>query len=289
MSAQVSLFKLTIVIFTAVSLVVFGDTAGKLLTERGVAPGLVAWSRFALAAVLLMPFLKIQKSDLVILLNWRVIVRACFISGGILSILTALKTEPIANVYGAFFIGPIVSYLLAYLFLGENISKVKTGLLLIGFMGVLFVVKPGFGMSGGLFFALLAGFCYGGYMAVTRLLAGSFPAPLLLLSQLLIGSILLAPVGVTQQMFSLDLSSYALIGASALFSAVGNYMLVLANRWATATLIAPLVYSQLIAATAVGFFIFGNWPDTVTLVGLFLICVSGFGSLWLTRGTGTKR
>ena len=132
----------------------------------------MAWSRFALAAVL-MPFVKIQKSDLVILLNWRVIVRACFISGGILSILTALKTEPIANVYGAFFIGPIVSYLLAYLFLGENTSKVKTGLLLIGFMGVLFVVKPGFGMSGGLFFALLAGFCFGGYlvMGLSRRLA----------------------------------------------------------------------------------------------------------------------
>ena len=48
MSAQVSLFKLTIVIFTAVSLVVFGDTAGKLLTERGVAPGIGGMVAFCL-------------------------------------------------------------------------------------------------------------------------------------------------------------------------------------------------------------------------------------------------
>ena len=53
MSVQVNLFKLALVTFVAVTLVVFGDTAGKLLTALGVAPGLVAWSRFALAAVLL--------------------------------------------------------------------------------------------------------------------------------------------------------------------------------------------------------------------------------------------
>ena len=56
MSVQVNLFKLALMTFVAVSLVVFGDTAGKLLTAQGVAPGLVAWSRFALAAMLLFPF-----------------------------------------------------------------------------------------------------------------------------------------------------------------------------------------------------------------------------------------
>ena len=52
MSVQVNLFKLALVTFVAVSLVVFGDTAGKLLMAQGVGPGLVAWSRFTLAAVL---------------------------------------------------------------------------------------------------------------------------------------------------------------------------------------------------------------------------------------------
>ena len=92
MSAQVNLFKLALITFVAVSLVVFGDTAGKLLTAQGVAPGLVAWSRFALAAVLLFPFVRVRKTDLLMLRDWRVLLRGCFISGGIFSILTALKT-----------------------------------------------------------------------------------------------------------------------------------------------------------------------------------------------------
>ena len=283
MSVQVNLFKLALITFVAVSLVVFGDTAGKLLTAQGVAPGLVAWSRFALAAVLLFPFVRVRKTDLLMLRDWRVLLRGCLISGGIFSILTALKTEPIANVYGAFFIGPIVSYGIAYLFMGESVSRSKTLLLLVGFIGVLMVVQPGFGMSSGILFALLAGCCYGSYLATTRLVAGAFPAPLLLILQLMIGSFVLLPVGISEPLLSLNAKSYFLIGLSAIFSAAGNYLLVLANRWAEATLIAPLVYSQLISASIAGLVVFGDWPDGLSFVGLSLILVSGFGSLMLQK------
>jgi len=282
-SVQVNLFKLALVTFVAVSLVVFGDTAGKLLTAQGVGPGLVAWSRFALAAVLLFPFVRVSKSDFLMLRDRRVLLRGCFISGGIFSILTALKTEPIANVYGAFFIGPIVSYGIAYLFMGEAVSRSKTLLLLVGFIGVLMVVQPGFGMSSGILFALLAGCCYGSYLVTTRLVAGAFPAPLLLISQLIIGSFVLLPVGISEPLLSLNAESYFLICLSAIFSAAGNYLLVLANRWAEATLIAPLVYSQLISASVAGLVIFGDWPDGLSFVGLSLILISGFGSLLLQK------
>ena len=283
MSVQVNLFKLALVTFVAVSLVVFGDTAGKLLTAQGVGPGLVAWSRFALAAVLLFPFVRVSKSDFLMLRDRRVLLRGCCISGGIFSILTALKTEPIANVYGAFFIGPIVSYGIAYLFMGETVSRSKTLLLLVGFIGVLMVVQPGFGMSSGILFALLAGCCYGSYLVTTRLVAGAFPAPLLLISQLMIGSFVLLPVGISEPLLSLNAESYFLICLSAIFSAAGNYLLVLANRWAEATLIAPLVYSQLISASVAGLVIFGDWPDGLSFVGLSLILISGFGSLLLQK------
>ena len=283
MSVQVNLFKPALITFVAVSLVVFSDTAGKLLTAQGVAPGLVVWLRFALAAVLLFPFVRVRKADFLMLRDWRVLLRGCFISGGIFSILTALKTEPIANVYGAFFIGPIVSYGIAYLFLGEVVSRSKTLLLLVGFIGVLMVVQPGFGMSSGILFALLAGCCYGSYLATTRLVAGTFPAPLLLISQLLIGSVVLLPVGISEPLLTLNATSYFLICLSAIFSAAGNYLLVLANRWAEATLIAPLVYSQLISASVAGLVVFGDLPDGLSFIGLSLILISGFGSLMLQK------
>ena len=233
--------------------------------------------------MLLFPFIRVRKTDLLMLRDWRVLSRGCFISGGIFSILTALKTEPIANVYGAFFLGPIVSYGIAYFFMGEAVSRSKTLLLLVGFIGVLMVVQPGFGMSSGILFALLAGCCYGSYLATTRLVAGAFTPPLLLISQLMIGSVVLLPVGMSETLLTLNATSYFLIGLSAIFSAAGNYLLVLANRWAEATLIAPLVYSQLISASIAGLVVFGDWPDGLSFVGLSLILVSGFGSLMLQK------
>lgn len=273
------LLKLASIVFVAVTCVVIGDTAGKLLTSGGVDPFVVAWSRFALAAVVLLPLSGFSMKEISILKDWRVLVRAAFITGGIVCILTALKTEPIANVFGAFFIGPVVSYVLAILFLDEKPSAVRSGLLALGFLGVMLVVKPGFGMSSGMIFALAAGTFYGSYLVMTRTVAGQYRPRLLLISQLIIGTVILTPLGLTAQLPTFTTSLFILITVSALGSAIGNYLLVVASKTAEASLIAPLVYSQLISATVMGILVFGDWPDVYAMLGLILIAASGAGSL----------
>ena len=277
------LLRVAAIVFVAVTLVVLGDTAGKLLTSGGVNPLIVAWSRFALAAIVMLPFSALTKAERRELWDWRVLLRAVFIVCGICSILTALKTEPIADVIGAFFIGPIVSYLLAIVFLGERPSLARSALLTLGFCGVMLVVKPGFGVSFGIGMALVAGCCYGSYLVMTKLVAGEFRPRALLMSQLMIGAIILTPIGLSVQMPELSLNITLLLIGSACGSAVGNYMLVVASRMAEASLIAPLVYSQLISATVVGVWVFGDWPDVYSMLGLVLIAMSGFGSLLLVK------
>lgn len=278
-----NLLRLTAIVFAAVTLVVLGDTAGKLLTAGGVDPFVVAWSRFGLAAVLLLPFSGLSFAELSHLKDWRVLLRAALIASGICLILTALKTEPIANVFGAFFIGPIVSYALAVVFLGEKPSRVRAMLLGLGFLGVMLVVKPGFGATAGIVFALCAGVCYGAYLATTKMVASKFRPRFLLISQLLVGTIILTPLGLSVELPQLDVGISLLILGSALGSAMGNYLLVIANRMAEASLIAPLVYSQLISATVLGVLVFGDWPDLYSLAGLAIIIISGLGSLHVTR------
>jgi drug/metabolite transporter (DMT)-like permease len=278
-----ALLRLAVLVFVAVSFVVLGDTAGKVLTGAGVAPAIVAWTRFAIAALILLPFAGRQPGDLRNLMRWEVVVRAVLVAGGIFSILTALKTEPIANVFGAFFVGPIFSYILAVLFLGERPTRAQALLLCTGLIGVLLVVKPGFGATPGIGFAVLAGLFYGAFLAVTRKVAGAVRPRLLLVSQLVIGAIVLTPVGLTAPVPPLDAWTLGLLTASALASALGNYLLVLANRIGEASLIAPLIYTQLITATAIGILVFGDVPDMVALTGLALILASGLGSLWARR------
>lgn len=279
------MIRLGLLVFVAVTCVVIGDVAGSLLTRAGVSPLLVAWARFALAAVVLLPLSGLRLAELRAFADWRVLLRGAVIAAGIACIMTALRTEPIADVYGAFFIGPVVSYLLAVLFLGERPRAAQTALLALGFAGVMLVVKPGFGAGVGMIFALGAGCFYGAYLAMTRVVAGAYRPRLLLISQLLVGTALLAPMGLSGagSAPALDLPLAGLFALSALGSAVGNYLLVLANKRAEASLIAPLVYSQLISAVVLGFVVFGDVPDAAALTGLGLILASGLGSLGLRR------
>ena len=277
------MIRLALAVFAAMCLIVTGDTAAKVMTQTGVAPSFIAWSRFAIAALVLLPFSGLRRDEVAALFDWRVLLRAGLIAAAISSILTALRTEPIANVFGAFFIGPVVAYVLSVLLLGEKVTRTRSLLLALGFAGVMLVVRPGFGTGGvigtGMGFALLAGCCYGGYLTATRWLAGRFRPRFLLISQLIVGAVVLMPTGVQSLPGSVDPVLAGLVALSALASAAGNYLLVGVNRTTPATRIVPLVYTQLIAATVAGVLVFGTWPDPLSLIGLLVILLSGLASL----------
>lgn len=275
--------RAALLMIVGMSLIPLGDSAAKLLVENhNVATPFIAWSRFALGAVLLIPFLTAREIDRGTLLDWRIILRGALIAGGILSILTALRTEPLPNVFAAFFVGPVISYVLSILLLGERVSVLRSLLLGVGFVGVLLVVRPGFGMTPGLGFAVLAGCFYAGYLTASRWLAGVAAPRTLLLAQLVTGAVLLAPFGL---LFWPELSIPAalLVGLSAAASMAGNYLLVIAYGIAPATRLAPFVYFQLIAAVVFGWTIFGDLPDTMTWAGIGLLVASGFATLALRR------
>jgi drug/metabolite transporter (DMT)-like permease len=277
------LLSVVALVCVATTSIVMGDAAGKLLTQNAISPFFIAWSRFALAAALLLPLSGMTRAELPHLLNWRVILRAAFIAGGISSILTALKTEPIANVYGAFFIGPVVAYALSILLLKERVTRARSALLAVGFAGVLLVVQPSATMGPGMGFALLAGVCYGSYLTATRWLAGAYRPRFLLTAQLVIGAVLLAPLGLTHLPGSGSPAIWGLVLLSALASAFGNFLLVVINRTTPATISAPLIYFQLVAAAVLGVLVFGDWPDMLSLIGLAVILLSGLGGFALAR------
>ncbi len=265
----------------AMALIPAGDAAGKMLTQAGTAPVFVAWSRFALGALMIAPFALSALSPR-LFADWRIWLRAFFIVGGIVSILTALRTEPIANVFGAFFVGPIASWLLSVWLLREPFSALRLGLVCLGFVGVMLVVKPGFGMTAGLGFAVIAGLFYGAYLVMSRWIGGVARPRALLLSQLVIGALVLAVPGVA----TIPIVTPAIAGltlASAFCSMAGNFLLILAYRRAEASRMAPLVYTQLIWAVVLGALIFGELPDGFAILGLFVLLVSGLAGLLAAR------
>lgn len=281
--AAVPLWVTLLTVVTAMFSIVTGDTAGKALSASGAHPFFVAWARFAMAALVLLPFSGLRRAELPQLFDWRILMRGALIAGVISSILTALRYAPMADVFGAFFIGPIISFILAAWLLGERITPLRCVLLGLGFSGVLLVVKPGFGAGPGMGFALLAGVFFGSFLVTTRWLAGSFRPRFLVISQLLAGSLLLAPLAFVVGAPAMTAWLWLLFAISAFGSALGNLLLAVANRHAPASVIAPLIYTQLLAATFLGWLAFGDWPDALSLTGLAVILASGILSLRLSR------
>ena len=269
--------RAVLIMFLAMSMIPAGDSAGKIMTSQlGLSPFFVAWSRFALGALLVAPFL--SRDALALLRDWRVWLRAGCLAGGITCIQLALTTVPLATVFAAFFIGPMVSYLLAVIFLREPVTVLRSVLILLGFIGVLTVVRPGGGGEAGVLWAVAAGGFYGAFLTASRWL-GQIARPIsLVFSQLAIPSLLLAPVGLAHLPAAPSAPVAGLVLASAGFSLLGNLLLLFAYRIAPATRLAPLVYFQLLAAVLLGWSLFGDLPDAWTWAGLALILASGIAS-----------
>jgi len=155
-------------------------------------------------------------------------------------------------------------------------------LMALGFAGVILVVRPGFGGSINLLWAVLAGCSYGAFLTTGRWLA-HLGSPLeLSLIQLLLAAVFMLPLGLTN-MPELTLSTTALTVGSAAFSMLGNLILLFAYSKVAATKLAPMVYFQLIAAVTLGWAAFGQLPDLLTWVGLAIVISAGLGSAMLRR------
>lgn len=274
-----SLLTAALIMSLGMLFIPFGDTAGKMMTSAGVAPLFVAWARFGIGIFIILPF-ALHRALPGLLAHPRIWCRSLLQALTISTILTALSTEPIANVFGAFFLGPMVSYILSIWLLREQGSLLRTLLLIAGLVGVMLVVRPGFGMTPGLGWALLSGCFYGMFLTASRWVAPLGKPTHLLAAQLIIGTLILTPLGVINMPAQLP---YLLMGWSALASMLGNLLLVFAYARAGASTLAPFVYVQLIGAAAYGLMFFGDVPDAVSALGILIIFVSGTATLFIRK------
>ena len=275
------------IMLLAMALIPAGDAAGKLMfNTHGVLPGFVAWLRFVVGAVLLIAITRGKAIEASAFRNPWVLFRGALIAVTIFTILSGIQTVSLSTAFAAFFVGPMVSYLLSVLLLKEQVTWTRTGLLLLGFVGVLLVVRPDAGLSVGAGLAALAGVFYGGYLTASRWLAGKVAGDAMLMVQLTVGAVLLTPFGLSALPETWPPGLWGLIALSGAFSMLGNLFLLQAYRMAEATRLAPFVYFQLVAATVFSIWIFGDWPDAIGFGGLALLMLSGFATLALPNRRG---
>ena len=217
--------------------------------------------------------------------DWRLIGMRCVSEiAAAYFFLSALLQMPLANAIAILQVLPLAVSLAAALFLGESLGWKRMTAILIGFCGMLLIVRPGpDGFSIWSIYALLAVLCVTCRDLVTRQLSPGVPSLTVTLVAAISVTIFAGVASVPQGWSQLTPNLWALIVGSSIFILGGYFFSVQVMRQGDISFIAPFRYTSLIFALALGWLIFGDWPDGLTMIGAGIIVTTGLFTLYRER------
>ncbi|WP_238529696.1 DMT family transporter [Pseudooceanicola batsensis] len=261
-----------------------GDAISKSLTVHATPFEVTVWRSVVQAAFLLPCALLLRRHLKGSVLSLGSFLSACLILVVTLSLITAFATMPIATAISIFFVEPLLLTLLAGPFLGEVPGWRRYAAVGVGLIGALVVIRPNFVTFGPVvLLPLLAALAYALNMIVMRkstrtrsALSFQFGATLYAAGLALLAHQAMTWTG--QEMAGLaalpSWGPWALVGAGAL-AMVTFLMITFAFSKVEASLLAPFQYLEIVGATAVGYLVFSEFPDSMTLLGTAIILASG--------------
>jgi len=255
------------------------DTSAKYLVTAGYAAVFVVWCRFFSQAVLsFFAFQGWRRADMYRMKNVRLqVLRGLLLPGTTMFNFLALRDLQLAQTVTIFLTVPMIVTALAGPLLGEWAGPRRWAAIMVGFIGVLFVVRPGTEVfSLPIVWAILATITHSLYAILTRKLARQETQVSLVFYSCIFATVLLAPPALAYGQLPETIFGFVLLAGLGVFGMTGHTLLVKASSIASASKLAPFVYSQLLWMTALGFIVFGDVPDGWTLIGASIICGSGF-------------
>jgi len=210
-------------------------------------------------------------------LRWKTghILRAIFGLGATCTFFLGLRYLPLAEAISIAFSAPLLVTALSVPILGERVGPRRWAAVVVGFVGVLVMTRPGAeAFRPEALYILAAALCYALTMLVTRRLARSDTTPAIMLSNICISIPLCAlalPFG-WRTPGAMDFLLLALLG---LVGGIGMYFMTQAYRYAPAAVIAPFDYTALLWGTLFGWLIWQELPGTSVWLGAAIVVASG--------------
>jgi drug/metabolite transporter (DMT)-like permease len=193
----------------------------------------------------------------------------------------AFQLLPLAEVQAIGFAAPLIITIMAVPILGEPIGWRRMTAVAIGFLGVLFILRPGAGMLDTLVLLPLVGtvtFAFGMVLGRKLSMTDSNAAILLTLNGMgLVVSGLMLPFVWVNPPTTRDV---LILLAFGVVSAFGQYFQLQAYRLAPAGVVGPFQYMSLLWGLALGWIFWGEWPDANARVGAAIVVGSGLYILW---------
>ncbi len=174
------------------------------------------------------------------------------------------------------FLTPVFVALLAGPVLGERVGVERMIAIALGFLGVVIATRPGAGAFQPIVLLAVAGVvCNAGYVLATRKLAGADSAHTTLAWTQVAGLVFLTPILPWVWKQPESAGTWVVMAVMGVFGATSHGMLIVAHRYASAPVLTPFTYTQLIWMIISGVVVFGDWPTRSTLIGASLVVACG--------------
>lgn len=245
---------------------------------------MVIWMRyFVQTLVMLLLFLPRMRWAIVRTRRpWLQLLRAISLLSISVLFIGGLRYIPLAEATAVMFLAPLIVTVLSALLLHEKVSKGQWIAVSVGFLGVLFIVRPGGALfTPAILLPVCASFCFAVYQLITRRLSSTDHAVTSNFLSGLFGTVILTallPGHYRLDVAHVDLLFMLLLGVLAM---TAHMLLTMALKYSTAATLAPFTYGQIIFAGLVGYLAFATLPDAWSILGVLIISCSGLAVAYL--------
>ncbi len=262
------------------------DVSSKLAAEAGVPVGQITTARFVVQGALMLPVLLLMG------LPWRidrrvaglVVLRAVFLILSTFSFVSGIRIMPVADALAIAFVEPFILLILGRLIFRDEVGPRRIAASAVGFVGALMVIQPSLAAFGPVaLWPLGTAFAFAFYMLVTRAMSDLIHPVTMQLHTSLAGMAICLPV-----MLAFDGSGIAdldpilpaglnwlwLFGVG-FWAAASHMCMTYALKFAPSATLAPLHYTEIVAAVALGYLVFHDFPNLLTWAGIATITGSG--------------
>ncbi len=259
------------------------DASGKWIMAAGLPLLVMCWVRYLIHLVLVAGVMIPIKGRQVLKAKRPVdqILRGLVMLFATLSFFSALRYLPQAEATAINFLAPLLVLALAPMLLKEPPKLSRWVAAIVGFMGVLLIIRPSAGLHPlGVSFGLITAVLFATQYIITRRVAVDDAITTLIWSGM-VGTVittLLMPFILPEvwPLFStFNAKHWAALAATGVFGALGHLLQIQAYQHAPASVLAPFVYLQIISAAGLGWLVWGQFPDAISWLGIAIVCGSG--------------
>ena len=247
------------------------------VTAGYYSPVLIIWFQLVFMSAIWLPILVYQHGWNQLIprpLPWQ-IARGLSVISGLGLFYWSVMLIPLADATAMTFISPLVVAALSPVMLGEKTGFHRWSAVVIGFVGAILILRPGFGGDSlGYIIAFGSGLCIGFFFTTNRKLVHAGAPFASIVYPAYLGAIIISPFIPFKWTAPRVEDTWFIIGF-VIITFMSQTMFIAPVRYGQASLVAPFQYLHIVAATFFGYIFFSDFPDLITWIGITVIVASG--------------